>query len=137
MLLCILLCIGLGACASSKDNESEHAADVVVGQDSIPAAPAPMAPGSARVSAEVLDVEEAGDALHCRIRIRRVDAYGAAAPPLPEGAEIIVQLRKSLLAGDRAAPAAGDTLALTLLHQKAPALPGKKAAPAWRVSALP
>ena len=135
----ILFCVlgaSLSACSASKKRKQV--------QDDVeqPEPPPPVAPGTARVSLEILEVEETASGYQCAVKILGVDAYGAGTPPLPVGSEISVLVSHEVAANSEAAKtgnaflASGMTTEMTLLHREAPRMPGVTLPP-WRATQVP
>ena len=132
----------LAGCSSSKKKsqqntpESEEMTDVEK-----PLPPVAPAPGSVRLTAEVLSLEPVDGGFHCQLKIVSVDAYGANTKPLGEGAEIIASISKDVIATaqaeneEAATMKSGTTQNLTLKYQQVPSLPGVKPV-AWRVLSI-
>ncbi len=125
-------CLLLAACFSSKKDEQAEAP--------APAqtpTPSSMAPGTVKAAALVLGHEEHEQHYLCRLKIQRVDSYGANTPPLPVGSEIEVIMPKTLFGDDPEGSVASEMLApdhavaVTLRHRLAPATEGPPPTP-WR-----
>jgi len=101
----------------------------------VPAPPKSLAPGSAIASAVLLTCEEREKLFMCQFRIKTVDGYGAATPPLPKGTKINVEVSKTLFKkSSRSATQLlkkGNTLKMTLRYREQG--PGKHAPASWRV----
>jgi len=133
----LTLCMGLflNACAHSPKETSSSDQTVPV-EKGIPIPPPAPAPGTARVAAQVVDYEDAGEAFYGAIIIKQVYAYGAATPSLPPESKIKVLFRKALF-GQAAKGAsellkAGKMLELVLSVQRLPESIASER-PAWNV----
>jgi hypothetical protein len=58
-----------------------------------------VSPGTAQVEVLIIKYSEKDDYYYCRIRIKKVHAYGPATPPLAEGSELSTEIAKDLLHG--------------------------------------
>ena len=131
-----LIVLTLAACASSKKRKRNQAE----AEQTATAPPnvAPVSPGSAQVAVKILSFEETPGGYHCRIKVQRVDAYGSGTPPLPEGSDIEILVRKDILFQSEPSKDASEILAadtpieMILRYQKAPEFGGVKS-PLWHV----
>jgi hypothetical protein len=87
----------IAGCSSSQNDVVKDGME----QKHIP--PPPLAesvsPGTAQVEALLVKYIEKDDYYYCRIRIKKVLAYGPATPPLAEGSELSTEIAKDLLIG--------------------------------------
>jgi hypothetical protein len=111
--LCIplLLILILISCSSSKKNSEEQ--KVMTDK---PEYTAPLAPGTAVVRGEVLDIIRSGEDLVCRIEIIEVTAYGASTPELHVAAEISVYIRPDLSENHRGMLTIGNEIGMHISH---------------------
>ena len=108
------------------------------------------APGSLRAEAEVIDIEETDNGLHCILKIVKINGYGASTPPLAEGTELKATVSREILldanpefdkTDNVTAEALAEKLAsipfknVLLKYQQVPNLPGVKPNP-WRVLSI-
>jgi len=88
-----LLCF-IVACSSSR-NEIQEQEEIP--PSSPPPPVVPLSPESAKVDAYILEYNEKGENLICRIRIEKVLAYGPATPPVASGSNLSVEISNKLL----------------------------------------
>jgi hypothetical protein len=138
-LILLLVCLLVGACATSKKRKQEQAdAALVLAEESS----VPLAPGSARITATIVSLEAAPRGYHCVLDVQGVQGYGSSVPPLPEGSQILVlvgmQLLETTAPGKRAAEIlpVGETLDFTLSFQRSPALQSGAQTPSWRILSI-
>lgn len=90
----------------------------------------PLPPGMARVAATMIACDEGEARYDCVLRVERVEEYGPSTPPLSEGAEVNIMLRKSILA-ERPSPVTAEGTRLTMKIQAMEVKGG--AGPVWEV----
>ena len=137
-LLIISACLLYLACASTKEKDTLAPP---VKNDFVSEKAVGMPPGAANITAEVIDYEEVGQRIHCRLQVLQVHGYGAGTPPLPVGTELVVLVRGDLLesgAGERDVGellAKGNTLETMIQHQDAPSV-SASSVPSWRMLSI-
>ena len=99
-ILYFTLCLSLSSCSTSKKEQPETAPTASISStmpDTIPTPPKPLAPGTAQVTASVMEFQEATGGVRCSLKIATVHGYGSATPPLPPDTIIDVLISNSLL----------------------------------------
>lgn len=132
-ILIVALCLTLISCTSTgKDSTLKPASSP---KRPVSTTEKSLAPGTAKVTAEVLTRTEKERFYVCSFRIKTVHGYGSATPPLPPGTEIKVAISKTLLEKSSRTPSEflknGNTLKMTLSYRENLLI--KKALPSWRV----
>ena len=95
ILATFLVCLSLAMCSGSKEenmdgqslSETTPPADTSA-MPPVPSPPIPVAPGSALITATIINTEAVDGDIHCTLKVDRVHRYGSTTPPIPVGSEI-------------------------------------------------
>ena len=109
--------------------------------DTIPPPPKAQSPGTARISASLVQREEVTEGYRCLLEVDSVHGYGSGTPPLAPGTEIEVMFFSEMLDNVEFSSSADTLLApgaflhLTLKHAGMASLLGAQNS-SWRVMSI-
>jgi hypothetical protein len=137
---CAALLAGLGGCRSSTPaaeeapgaSATEQGGGVRADAGTVaPTPPPPLAPGTVRLAARVVQCTLDADPPACTLRVRRVEGYGAATTPVPTSTPL-----QAVVAPPQQPTAAdwqrGAAVTVTLLERPGPTTRPSADAPALR-----
>lgn len=136
-------------CSSAKKSPTTSSADsttqIIERVDTMPTLPQPPitpAPGTVKLTAEVIEHNETTNGRLCLLKIEEVQAYGSSTPPLAVGSEIWTNLSQSVLQHQITAQNGttdilppGQVASFTLKFQQAPQLPDIKPT-SWHILSI-
>lgn len=118
--------------ASKMTDTSKPAGETTPPPASKPAEPQmTLGPNMVRISASIVDTEEAGNSYICTLKIEQVKGTGPSTPPLARGNDIKVRIKKVVGQSDKLA-SKGGTVDVTMQHSP-PMASIQPPPPSWNV----
>lgn len=107
----------------------------------LPSPPIPIAPGTAQITATIINTEAVAEGFHCTLKVDRVYRYGSTTPPIPVGTELKALIASQVVetinasASFEALMAPESTLDLTLRYAGMAKMAGSDALD-WQVASV-